>query len=194
MGVVIRTQIAAIDAELARRPDSGPAQAGEAGAVEILPPAVRVAAGGLMRPPADQTEAQALFARARNERPRDPDQRPDAAIRTADSFPGVFPVSPHDWSRCPVRCRRATRPGRDRAWAVQEERERVPLGGGERGCCLGQLPDPGVQAATGVVCAVPVGVVTLVALGPVGQGAGARRVVVPVPVCRCGAGPLERMN
>ena len=35
MGVVIRTQIAAIDAELARRPDTGPAQVGEAGAVEI---------------------------------------------------------------------------------------------------------------------------------------------------------------
>jgi hypothetical protein len=38
MGVVIRMQIAAIDAELARRPDSGPAQAGEAGAVEISRP------------------------------------------------------------------------------------------------------------------------------------------------------------
>src|SRR6266567_672918 len=38
MGVVIRTQIAAIDAELARLPDSGPAQAGEAGAVEISRP------------------------------------------------------------------------------------------------------------------------------------------------------------
>ena len=38
MGVVIRTQIAAIDAELARRPDTGPAQAGEAGAVEISRP------------------------------------------------------------------------------------------------------------------------------------------------------------
>jgi hypothetical protein len=34
MGVVISTQIAAIDAELARRPDSGPAQVGEAGAVQ----------------------------------------------------------------------------------------------------------------------------------------------------------------
>ena len=63
----------------------------------------------------------------------------------------------------------------------------MPLGGGERGCCLGQFPDPGVQAAAGVVCGVPVGVVTLVALGPVGQGAGAR------PGCRPGSGfPLRR--
>jgi hypothetical protein len=99
----------------------------------------------------------------------DPAQHRDAPIRTADSFPAFFPVSPHDRLRCAVRRRRAAR-----AWAVQEERERVPLGGGERGCCLGQFPDPGVQAAGGVVCGVPVGVVTLVALGPVGQGAGAR--------------------
>ncbi|MGH3201496.1 MAG: hypothetical protein ACRDP5_05505 [Streptosporangiaceae bacterium] len=38
MGIVIRTQIAAIDAELARRPDTGPEQAGEAGAAEISRP------------------------------------------------------------------------------------------------------------------------------------------------------------
>ena len=50
----------------------------------------------------------------------------------------------------------------------------MPLRRGERGCCLGQVPDPGVRAAAGVMCGVPVGVVTLVALGPVGQGAGAR--------------------
>jgi hypothetical protein len=83
--------------------------------------------------------------------------------------------------------RSPARPGRDRAWAVQEERERVPLGGGERGCCLGQFPDPGIQAAAGMVCAMPVGIVTLVALSPVVQGAGAR------PGCRPGFGlPLRR--
>ena len=38
MGVVIRTQMRLFDAELARLPDSGPAQAGEAGAVEIFRP------------------------------------------------------------------------------------------------------------------------------------------------------------
>ena len=41
----------------------------------------------------------------------------------------------------------------------------MPLRGGERRCCLGQFPDPGVQATDGVACAVPVGVVALVALG-----------------------------
>jgi hypothetical protein len=87
----------------------------------------------------------------------DPAQHRDAPVRTADSFPAFFPVSPHDRLRCAVRHRRATRLGRDRAWAVQEERERVPLGGGERGCCLGQFPDPGVQAAGGVVAGCPSG-------------------------------------
>ena len=63
----------------------------------------------------------------------------------------------------------------------------MPLGGGERGCCLGQFPDPGVQAAAGVVCAVPVGIVTLVALGRAGPGAAAR------PGYRPGSGlPLRR--
>jgi hypothetical protein len=38
MGLVIRTQIAAIDTELARRPDTGPAPAGQAGAAEISRP------------------------------------------------------------------------------------------------------------------------------------------------------------
>ena len=38
MGVVIRTQIAAIDAELARRPDTGPAPVGEASVAEISRP------------------------------------------------------------------------------------------------------------------------------------------------------------
>ena len=72
-------------------------------------------------------------------------------------------------------------------WAVQEERERVPLRGGERGCSLGQFPDPGVRAAAGVVCGVPVRVVTLVAFGPVAQGADAR------PGCGPGSGfPLRR--
>ncbi len=122
-----------------------------------------------------------------NERPSDLAQRPDAPVRTADSFWAFFPVSPCDRLWCPVWYRRAARPGRDRAWAFQEERERVPLGGGERGCCLGQFSDPGVRAAAGVVCVVLVGVVRFVALGPVVQGAGAR------PGCRPGSGfPLRR--
>ena len=64
-----------------------------------------------------------------------------------------------------LRHRSAGWPGRHRPSAVQQERERVPLRGGERGCCLGQFPDPGIQAAAGVACGVPVVVVTLVALG-----------------------------
>jgi hypothetical protein len=62
----------------------------------------------------------------------------------------------------------------------------VPLGGSEWGRCLGQFPDPGVQAAAWVVCEVPVWVVTLVALGLAG---GAR------PGCGPGSGfPLRRWS
>ena len=86
--------------------------------------------------------------------------------------------------RCLVRPQRAARPGRDRAWGVQQERERVPLLGGKRGCCLGQFPDPGVQFAAAVVCGVPVVVVTL---GWGGRGVGAR------PIHYSGSGfPLRR--
>lgn len=83
-----------------------------------------------------------------------------------------------------VRPQRAARPGRDRAWGVQQERERVPLRGGKRGCCLGQFLDPDVQVAAGVVCGVPVVVVTL---GWGGWGVGAR------PTYHSGSGfPLRR--
>jgi hypothetical protein len=182
MGVVIHTQIAAIDAELARRPDSGPAQAGG----RDLPLAVRVAAGGLIHSRQIKPKPGPV-RQARERAAKGPGSASDAPIKTADSFRALFPVSPHDRLRCPARHRRATRPGRDRAWAVQKERERVPLGGGERGCRLGQFPDPGVQTAAGLVCAVPVGIVTLVALSPVVQGADAR------PGCRPGSGlPLRR--
>jgi len=65
----------------------------------------------------------------------------------------------------------------------------VPLRGGERGCCLGQFPDPGIRAAAGVACGVPVVVVTLVALGWGGRGVGAR------PACHPGSGfPLRRCS
>lgn len=65
----------------------------------------------------------------------------------------------------------------------------MPLGGGEWRYCLGQFPNPGVRAAAGVMCGMPVGVVPLVALGPVVQGAGAR------PGCRPGSGlPLRRWS
>lgn len=50
-GVVIGTQIAAIDTELARRAGTGPAQAGQPGAAEISGLAVGVAAGRLRPPP-----------------------------------------------------------------------------------------------------------------------------------------------
>ena len=108
------------------------------------------------------------------------------AISTVDLFRAFFLVSLHDQLRHLVRRGRVGWAGRDRAWAVQENRERVPLCGGERGRCLGQFPDPGVHAAAGMVCGVPVGVVTLVALGPVSQGTDAR------PGCRPDSGlPLR---
>ena len=64
----------------------------------------------------------------------------------------------------------------------------MPLRGGERGRCLGQVPGPGIQvAAARVECGVPVAVVTLVALGWGGRGVGAR------PVCHSGSSfPLRR--
>lgn len=87
----------------------------------------------------------------------------------------TLPRPAHDQLRHLVRHGRVGRTGRDRARAVQEERERVPLSEGERRCCVGQFPDPGVQAAAGMVCVVPVGVVALVALGRGGRGVGARQ-------------------
>jgi len=91
----------------------------------------------------------------------------------------ILPRPAHDQLRHLVWHGRVGRTGRDRAWVVQEERERVPLSGGERRCCLGQFPDPGVQAAAGVVCVVPVGVMALVALGWGGRGVGARQACLP---------------
>jgi hypothetical protein len=44
-GTVTGVQIAAIDAELARRPDASPAQAGNAGSVGIPPAARRCSSG-----------------------------------------------------------------------------------------------------------------------------------------------------
>jgi hypothetical protein len=130
---------------------------------------------------------QALFAKTRELAAIDRLSVWMRAISTADSLRTFFLLSLLDQLRHLVRHGRVGRAGRDRAWVVQEERERVPLCGGERGRCLGQGPDPGVQAAAGLACGVPVWVVTLVALGPVSQGAGAR------PGCRPGSGlPLRR--
>jgi hypothetical protein len=42
----------------------------------------------------DDAETQALFAKARELAVKDPAQRPDAAISTADSFRAFFPPSP----------------------------------------------------------------------------------------------------
>jgi hypothetical protein len=98
-----------------------------------------------------------------------------------------FPASPRD-RLCPLaRHRGAGWPGMRRPGAVEQERERVPLRGGERGCCLDQFPDPGIRAAAGVACGVPVVVVRLVAAGWGGRGVGAR------PACRRGSCfPLRR--
>ncbi len=127
----------------------------------------------------DDAEAQALFAKARELAAKERPSVRMPAISTADSFRAFFPVSPHDQLRNLVRYGRVGRAGRDRAWAGQEERERVPLLEGERGRCLGHFPDPSIQVAARMVCGVPVRVVALVTLGP---AAGAR------PGCRPGSG------
>ena len=124
-------------------------------------------------------EAQALFAKARELAAKDPAQRPDAAISTADSFRAFFPASPHDLLRYLVRHRRVGRPGRHRAWAAQEERERVTLLAGERGCCLDQLFDVGIQERVRVVCGATVVVVALVVRAVSGRGLGARSACHP---------------
>jgi hypothetical protein len=139
----------------------------------------------------DDAEAQALFAKARELAAKDPAQRPDAAISTADSFRAFFPPGQPGQLRCLVRCRRAVRPGRHRALAVQQERERAPLLAGERGRCIDQFPDPGIQAAARFACGALVMVVPFAGLRPGGAGAcgpgtGAR------PACRPGSGfPLR---
>ena len=92
----------------------------------------------------DDAEARALFAKARELAAKDPGQRPDAAISTADLFRAFFPASPPGALPCLARHRRAGRPGGHRGWAVQQERERAALPAGQRGCRLDQLPDPGI--------------------------------------------------
>jgi hypothetical protein len=142
MRVVIRTQIAAIDAELARRPDTGRSR--PARPVPPGSPARRRDSGGREMSTAGQTESPGICAKATELTAKDPSGVGDAPINIADWFQAFFRASPHARLRCPVWRRRAARPGGDLAWAVQQERERVPLHRGERGCCLGQFSDPGV--------------------------------------------------
>jgi hypothetical protein len=119
-----------------------------------------------------------------NSRSRTQPSVPAAAISTTDWLRASFRACPRDRLGCVVRYRRIGWAGRHRLRAVQHER--VPLRVGERGCCLGQFPDPGIQAAAGVACGVPAVVVTFVALG---RGVGTR------PTCRPGSGfPLRRCS
>ena len=132
----------------------------------------------------DDAEAQALFAKARELAAKDPGQRPDAAISTADSFRAFFPPSPPGQLRCLARHRRAGRPGGHRGRAVQQERERAALLAGQRGCRLDQLPDPGIQERVRVVVIAAQAVSGRAGAGR--PGAGAR------PACRPGSGfPLR---
>ena len=128
----------------------------------------------------DDAEAQALFAKARELAAKDPGQRPDAAISTADSFRAFFPPSPPGQLRPLVRRRRAGWLGRHRAGAVQEQRERAPLLAGERRRGVDQFPDVGIQVGVRVVCGFAVAVVTLVVPGLGGLGAR--------PACHPGSG------
>jgi len=135
----------------------------------------------------DEAEAQALFAKARELAAKDPAQRPDAAISTVDSFRAFFPPSPPSQLRCLLRHRRA-------GGGVQQERERVTLLAGERGCRIDHFPDPGIQAAVRFACGTPV-VIALVVLGPGGRGStgacGPRAGAGPA--CHSGSGfPLRR--
>jgi hypothetical protein len=142
----------------------------------------------------DDAEAQALFGKARELAAKDPAQRPDAAISTADSLRAFFPPSPPGQLRCLVRHRRAGRRAGTGPGAVQQDRERTPLLTGERGCRIDQFPDPGIQAAARFGCGALVMVVPFARLRlggrgraqACGPGTGAR------PACRPGSGfPLR---
>lgn len=115
----------------------------------------------------DDAEAQALFGKARELAAKDPAQRPDAVISTADSLRAFFPPGRLG---CLVRHRRAGRAGRHRGGAVQQEREGAPLLAGERGSCIDQFPDPGIQAAARLGCGALVMVVPFAGLRPGGPG------------------------
>jgi hypothetical protein len=118
----------------------------------------------------DDAEAQALFGKARELAAKDPAQRPEAVISTADSLRAFFPPGQ---LRCPARHRRPCRAGRHRGGVVQQEREGAPLLTGERGCRIDQFPDPGIQAMARFVCGALVLVVPFAGLRP-GKGSGAR--------------------
>lgn len=127
----------------------------------------------------DDAEAQALFAKAQELVAKDPAQRPDAAISTADSFRAFFAPSPPGQLWCLVRHRRAGRPGKRGSWAVQQERERAPLLAGERGCGIDQFADPGIQAAVRFGCGAVVVVVAFAGCGRAGVAEVAGRGRVP---------------
>ena len=140
----------------------------------------------------DDAEAQALFAKARELAAKDPGQRPDAAISTADSFRAFFPPSPPGQLRCLARHRRAGRPGRHRGRAVQQERERAALLAGQRGCLLDLFPDPGIQERVRVVRGVPVVVVALATQAVGGRAGTGRPRTGTRPACHPGYGfPLR---
>ncbi len=134
----------------------------------------------------DDAEAQALFAKARELAAKDPGQRPDAAISTADSFRAFFPPSPPGQLRClgPAPPRRAAG---HRGRAVQQERERAALLAGQRGCRLDQLPDPGIQERVRVVRGVPVVVVALAAQAVSGRAGASRPGTGAQPTSRSGS-------
>jgi hypothetical protein len=141
---------------------------------------------------ADDAEAQALFAKARELAARDRGQRRDAAISTVDLFRGFFPAGPPGLLRCLARYRRAGRPGRYRGWGVQEERERAALLTGQRGCRLDQLLDPGIQERARVARGGPVVVVVLAARAASGRAGVGRPGTDAWPAGDSGSGfPLR---
>jgi hypothetical protein len=133
----------------------------------------------------DDAEAQALFDKARELAAKDPGQRLDAAISTADLFRAFFPPGR---LRLLAWHRRAGRPGRHRGRAVQQDRERAALLAGQRGCRLDLFPDPGIQDRVRVVRGVPVVVVALAARAVSGRAGTGRPGTGARPACRPGSG------
>ena len=147
----------------------------------------------------DEAEAQALFAKARELAAKDPGQRPDAAISTADSFRAFFPPSPPGQLQCLVRHRRAGRAGTGAGLfsrSASASRCRRVSGGAASTTSRTQASRPlsGSRAARSSWSRSSCWVRAAgEALGLASRGRVPDRLVIPVPVSRCGADPLARM-
>ena len=114
--------------------------------------------------------------------------------------PGVLPARPARRVTVPGPAPPRRAAGQAPSRAVQQERERVALLAGQRGCRLDQLPDPGIQGRVRVACGVPVVVgrsprrLSAAGLELAGRDGCPAGLASAVLVSRCGADPLARMN